>query len=162
MSTAALAMSRDVALPATTPAGASSEGFVRHPAGVPLLCRRRRLRRRAAARRGPGLGLCFDSGRAWRPGTMLELGIPLGEQTEWFEGRVVLLRDWGERFEVGVWIAPLAEATRLRIVEQVCHMQCWAPASGAAAGSAAGRERRAREWIARFAAAFPVPAGLRS
>lgn len=132
-------------------------GFIRHPLDYPLEMRRIWSWRRPTPR-GRGLGLCFESDHPYRPGTRLEIGIPLRGETQWFEGEVVMLREEGDGYDLGWWLASEPLAHRLRIVEQICHIECELRHRRGLGMVPLSRERIARDWISRFAAHFPMPA----
>lgn len=133
-------------------------GFIHHPSGFPIEVRRLWLGNwmDEAADQGPGtLGLCFESDRYIRPGTLLEVSIPLRGVIQKFRGRVVLVRGNGETCEIGIWLPSRTDAGRIRIVEQICHIEAYLKHKRHQEGPFISKERIAQEWITRFAASFP-------
>ena len=133
-------------------------GFIHHPADHPVRCRRvlnwRRAQTGQQAR--SKLGLCFESTKFVSPGSAVELTIPLRGELQKFRGEVVLVRDIGFGYEIGVWLESDEDAARVRIVEQICHIECYLKEKREREGHAVIRENAAQEWIAKFAASFPV------
>jgi hypothetical protein len=135
-----------------------SDGFIRHPVDFPIQVRRLWFNGRSSERPrgGSRLGLCFDSEDFVRPGSLVELSIPLRGDVQKFRGEVVLVRETGFGYEIGVWLQNESDAARARIVEQICHIETYLREKREREGRQLSRERAAREWIAKFAASFPV------
>ena len=134
------------------------DGFIHHPVGFPIEIRRLWLGNwfeDAAAMEPGNLGLCFESDRYIKPGTVLEISIPLRGVIQKFRGRVVLVRWNGESCEIGMWLSSRADAGRIRIVEQICHIEAYLIHKRHHEGPFISPDRVAQEWIARFAATFP-------
>ena len=133
--------------------------FICHPRGFPIACRRMTFwdRRRTADCRQPGsIGLCFDSDKYIKPGTLIEITIPLNGEEQKFTGKVVLVRNRGDGFEIGLWLSRPDDAGRLRIIEQICHIESYLRQKRHQDGPFISQERIAREWVTRFAASFPT------
>lgn len=133
-------------------------GFIHHPPGFPLEVRRLWLGNwmDEEGDQGAGsLGLCFESDRYIRPGTLLEVSIPLRGVIQKFRGRVVLVRGDEETCEIGIWLSSKTDADRIRIVEQICHIEAYLKHKRHQEGPFISQERIAQEWITRFAANFP-------
>ena len=133
------------------------KGFLHHPAGFPLLCKKIRFRKPASGISGlPGsMGLCFVSEKYIKPGTHLEITIPLRGETYKFTGKVVLIKNYGDKFEIGLWLASNSDVARIRIVEQICHIETYLKHKHFKEGPFISRESVTQEWINRFAASFP-------
>lgn len=136
------------------------EGFIHHPAAFPLTWRR--IRRLTWKKNVPpvnqqpaNIGLCFESGKYIKPGTELELEITLRGETQKFFGRVILVKSLDEKFEIGVWLSTREAAGRIRIVEQICHIEAYLKHKRHYDGPFVSPERVAQEWISRFASSFP-------
>ncbi len=170
--TSTVSDSRPVA--ATTPAGQETgqpfhadSGFIRHPDDYPLAVQvfthwqQWRSRQQSAQ----GLGLVFQHSRSLRAGSWLELCIPMRDSCERFHGRVVMVRETLKAFEIGLRVLDQEQTARLRIVEQFCHMACYChdidsvseKPGYAEAGQSNNHEQQARNWVRKFAAAFPAP-----
>ena len=133
-------------------------GFIHHPAGFPLECKRVWFRwRRRREPESNDIGLLFESDRYIPPGATLEITIPLRAESPCFNGRVVLVRHAGDHFEIGIWFPLRADACRMRIVEQICHIEAYLQQKKYFDGPyALNRERVAEEWISKYAGTVPT------
>lgn len=149
------------ATPNTRPPQAKEQRrFIRHPAAVPI---------RVDAD-GPGGGpsprtqdvsaggLSFVSPTPVPTGRSIRLCIPSVSPVFEASARVCWChrRDDG-RYLVGVQFADREELFRLRMVEQVCHIEAYRKAVRRREGRVLDGETAAREWIERYAADFPDP-----
>lgn len=134
------------------------QGFIHHPPGFPLEWKYLRSWQKLTGQEHPDqghLGLCFVADRYVRPGSLLEIAIPIRGEIQKFTGRVILVRNLGEHFEIGIWLSGKADAGRIRIVEQICHIEVYLKHKRHYEGPFVSPERVAQEWIARFASRFP-------
>lgn len=134
------------------------DGFIHHPSDFPIQARRLWFEslRRERGHAGSRLGLSYTSEKFIRPGTFVELQIPLRGETQKFRGEIVLVRDTGFGYEIGVWLETDADAARARIVEQICHIESYLNQKRSQEGRPISRQGAAQEWITKFAASFPV------
>ena len=58
------------------------------------------------------------------PGTTMELSIPLRGDVQKFQGTVVMVREIATGFEISLWLVSADDASRARLVEQICHLEC--------------------------------------
>ena len=142
----------------TQPVRDDQTGFIHHPAGVPIEIRRiwfdgwRRQRQQERS----DIGFIFTSERYLPPGATIEVSIPLRTEFQRFRGKVVLVRHGGVGYEIGLWLPAPEEAGRLRIVEQICHIEAYLQQKKYAEGPyALNPERAAAEWIDRYAGSVP-------
>ena len=101
--------------------------FIRHPQQFPIEFRRTRTWAWSAQnQQSPSgdLGLSFVSRKYIPTGTKMELSIPLRGVVQKFQGTVVMVREILEGFEIGLWLASADDASRARLVEQICHLEC--------------------------------------
>ena len=114
------------------------EGFIHHPAAYPLTWRRvRRLKWKKTGvpdMQPANIGLCFESEKYIKPGTELELEITLRGETQ---------------------LSTKEAAGRIRIVEQICHIEAYLKHKRHFDGPFVSPERVAQEWISQFASRFP-------
>lgn len=104
-------------------------GFIHHAPGCPLEFKRvwfdGRYSRDDTESATAEIGLIFESEDYVKPGSVLEITItPRGEETR-FRGKVVLVRKCEGYFEIGVWMHHAADASRVRIIEQICHIDSY-------------------------------------
>lgn len=133
------------------------EGFIRHPRAFPMAVRRIWFEwsQGKKARYKCDLGLCFSSEKYIPTGAILEITIPLRGEEQKFKGKVVLVRNRGEYYEIGIWLDEKADGHRARMVEQICHIETYLKDKHRKEGPFVSRERVAEEWISKFAASFP-------
>lgn len=134
------------------------EGFIHHPGDFPLQWRKlseKKIRDKLLNSPDGQIGLCFTSEKYIKPGTYLELNIELRGEEQKFIGQVVLVKNLGDKFETGVWFTSRAIGSRVRIVEQICHIESYLRHKRHYEGPFMSQERVAQEWVSRFAAYFP-------
>ena len=61
-----------------------------------------------------------------------------------------------EGYEIGIMLLNIEDAQRLRIVEQICHIQLYLNDKRFNDGPFLSKEKLTEEWINRFASNFPV------
>ena len=135
-------------------------GFIQHPVAFPYCIRRMRFWEILQFRNETpsGIGIMFDSSEYLKPGTFIEFSIPLPDRTESFMGKVVLVRSNGEQFEIGLWLYCEEDANRVRLVEQICHIEVYMQEKKYRDGPYnLNPDRVAREWISKYASQVPVP-----
>jgi len=102
--------------------------FIRHPQQFPLEFRRTRAwgwsTREKQAPNGD-LGLSFVSQKYIPTGTTMELSIPLRGDVQKFQGTVVMVREIPGGYDIGLWLATADDASRARLVEEICHLECY-------------------------------------
>jgi hypothetical protein len=133
-------------------------GFIHHPAGFPLEYKRIWFSGSADVDAGEShdIGLIFESEERIPAGATLEIQIPLRGDMEHFRGKVVLVRQSGDCWEIGVWFPRRIDASRMRIVEQICHIEVYLQHKKHVEGPYnLNRDRIAAEWINRNAATVP-------
>ena len=103
--------------------------FIPHPAQFPLRYKRRPelpwLHKKSQTSIAGDIGLSFHSSKYLPAGTRLELEIPLRGQIQRFAATVVMVRERPQGFEIGLWFASASDAVRARIVEKICHTECY-------------------------------------
>jgi hypothetical protein len=106
----------------------SNKDFIPHPVQFPLRYKRRPLlswfNKKSAPATGD-VGLSFHSEKYIPAGATLDLEIPLRGQVQRFTARVVMVREDPTGFEIGLWFSSVGDATRVRIVEQICRTECY-------------------------------------
>ncbi len=133
-------------------------GFIHHPAGFPIECKRLWFgdSEKNDDMGQSEIGLIFDSEKYIKPGVSIEITIPLRNEIEKFKGKVVLVRHNGDYYEIGMWLRRHSDASRARIVEQICHIEAYLTDKKFREGPyVINRERAAEEWISKYASSVP-------
>ncbi len=133
-------------------------GFIRHPSGFPLEYKRRRFWERQAISEveNPKIGIIFESSEYIKPGEIIDITIPLKNKLESFTGRVILVKNIGDEYEIGLWLLYQEDASRARIVEQLCHIELYMQEKKYREGPYnINPDRVASEWITKYASEVP-------
>ena len=121
--------------------------FIRHPNDFPLEVRRLRTWGRPKSEPfspSSDLGLSFTSRKYVPTGTEMEIAIPLRGDVQRFHGTVVMVREIADGYEIGIWLATADEATRARLVEQICHIECSLQTKRPVVNSSSNRDAKKR------------------
>ena len=102
----------------------------------------------------PG-GLSFNSKRELVTGTVITIRITHVEPSVEAKGQVAWCHPEGKNFVVGVAFLEEDDLFRLRMVEQICHIEHYKAQVLAREGRRLNGEQAAREWIQKFAGEFP-------
>jgi hypothetical protein len=103
-------------------------------------------------------GLAFLSDTAIEPETIVALRMPcLRSVFEVATARVAWCQNEGCLFAVGVEFLDSEEAFRVRMVEQLCHIENYRREVEQREGRNLTTEEAASEWISRYASSFPNP-----
>lgn len=106
----------------------SNNDFISHPAQFPLRYRRRSLMpwlfRKHETLAGD-VGLSFHCEKYIPAGSTLDVEIPLRGRVQRFTAKVILVRECRDGFEIGLWFSSPGDAARARIVERICHTECY-------------------------------------
>lgn len=100
-------------------------------------------------------GLACDSEFPIAPGARVKVKIPLPKLEFESVGRVVWCHHKDAHFEIGVEFMEMEEAYKVRMIEQICHIEHYRQDVLAREGRTLSSEQAAREWISRYAGAFP-------
>lgn len=135
--------------------------YIRHPASIPI-----EVRACLPEASAPGFGerrvhdvsqggLSFHSVFALDPGTMVSIRIPLVRPAFETVGRVVWCDGGAAGYRVGIEFLQVQDEFRVRMVEQVCHIESYKRKVEEVEKREISIEAAAMEWISRFAAQFP-------
>ncbi len=133
-------------------------GFIRHPSGFPLEIKRRRFWERTSLpdTNNPKIGIIFESTEYIKPGEIIEISILLQSKLESFTGKVILVKNNGDDYEIGLWLLYQEDASRARIVEQLCHIELYMQEKKYREGPYnINPDRVASEWITKYASEVP-------
>ena len=131
--------------------------FIRHPTDIPIEIRLGDQRcTREPLRNVSGGGLCFQHPQAAPIGSVIVVRIALTSPP--FEAccRVTWCQADVGAWQVGVEFMDQDDLFRLRMVEQICHIEQYRTAA-ASQGRSLSSHEAAVEWIEQYAEAFPFP-----
>lgn len=100
-------------------------------------------------------GLSFTSTHALAVGSLITIRISNVEPDFVARAQVAWCRSEGDSFVIGVAFTESGDLFRARMVEQVCHIEHYKAEVLAAEGRKIDGEEASREWIQKFARAFP-------
>lgn len=148
---------------ALTPMGDRSHvlhrAYIRHPSDIPIVISSAvggAQEKRALNNVSFG-GLSCGSGVYLQPGTLVSLRVPLIKPPFEAQGRVVWCRARADGYDLGIEFLHADDAFRVRMVEQICHIEQYRRQVRIVEGRQLTGEQAAREWISLFAADFPDP-----
>lgn len=136
--------------------------YIRHPVEVPIeveVARGGRRRQECLRNLGAG-GLCFHTVDPMKPATPVRIRIPVVDPHFVVEGWVVWCNPGERGFDIGVEVSRGADDYRLRMVEQLSHIENYRRSVQKEEGRHLSAEQAAREWISRYAEEFPFGADV--
>ncbi|MBD3421983.1 MAG: PilZ domain-containing protein [Chitinivibrionales bacterium] len=101
-------------------------------------------------------GLSFRSHSYIKKGTAISIEIPLVRPIFSTIGVVVWCTRYGDNYNVGVKFTDSETQFRIRMVEQVCHIESYKHDIERKEGRSLSGEEAAAEWINKYAEDFPV------
>ncbi|VAW74363.1 hypothetical protein MNBD_GAMMA15-1349 [hydrothermal vent metagenome] len=132
--------------------------FIRHPSDIPIEYQMDSEDVGAGQERlydiGHG-GLSFSSSIELAVGAPINIRINQLQPAFEVEGRVAWCRPEDDGFAIGVSFLQAGDRFRVRMVEQVCHIEHYKSEVLATEGRTISGEEAAREWISRYAMTFP-------
>ena len=133
-------------------------GFIKHPERFPIQFRRLRFWERAKIEtsKTSNIGLTFCSTEYQKPGSIIEVTIPTRKETHQFLGKTVMVKETDNNFEIGIWLLNAEDSPKLRIVEQICHIELYLNDKRYKEGPFLSKEKLTEEWISRYASSFPI------
>ncbi len=133
-------------------------GFIKHPDRFPLQFRRLRFweRSKVEGSQTSNIGLTFSSNEYQKLGSIIEVTIPTRKETHRFLGKTVMVKETNDNFEIGIWLLDAEDSPKLRIVEQICHIELYLNDKRYKEGPFLSREKLTEEWISRYASSFPI------
>jgi hypothetical protein len=100
-------------------------------------------------------GLSFKSTVPVKDGTVIEITIPLVRPVFRVKGKVTRCEKKDDHYDIGVSFSDKADAFKIRMVEQICHIEKYKAEIDKKEGRKITGEQAALEWIRKFAAHFP-------
>ena len=134
------------------------QGFIKHPERFPIGVKRLRFweRSKIEFRNATDIGFSFFSEEYQKPGDIIEVTITSKNEINYFLGKVVLVIGSKKGYEIGMMLLNIEDGPRLRIVEQICHIELYLSDKRYKEGPFLSKEKLTEEWIERFAGNFPV------
>ena len=136
-----------------------SRGFIRHPTDIPIRWSLgdivppggEHLRNISEG------GLAFISHHNITVGASIDINIPVGRPDVSVKGEVVWCSPTDDGcFEIGVRFIDVGQRFKMRMVEQVCHIEQYKKEMFENEGRVLTSEQAAMEWIKRFAKELPA------
>ena len=131
--------------------------FIRHPSDIPISYELEDVARpeEEALKNVSVGGLCFQSVTAIEPDQGLVISFPIINPTFMVKGVVVWCAERGGAYYIGVKFQDRAIEFRVRMVEQICHIEHYRKEVLRTEGRSLSAAEAAHEWIDRHAHTFP-------
>ena len=101
-------------------------------------------------------GLSFISKQPLKVGQNASVCIPMLQQDNYLGGTVVWCEKSNAGYEIGIEFEGSKDVFRLRMIEQICHIEHYRKEVKLVEGRELSSEQAAKEWITRYADGFPV------
>ncbi len=101
-------------------------------------------------------GLAFHSPRPLDILARVRLSIPILDQDHVLIGNVVWCEKSAAGYEIGIEFEKSRDVYRLRMIEQICHIEHYRKEVARAEGRELSAQEAAREWISKYAGDFPA------
>jgi len=101
-------------------------------------------------------GLSFVSKQPLQVDQMVRVSIPVLRQDNHLSGKVVWCEQSQNGYEIGIEFEGSKDVFRLRMIEQICHIEHYRKEVKFAEGRELSSEEAANEWITRHAGDFPT------
>jgi hypothetical protein len=101
-------------------------------------------------------GLSFISTQPLKTGQKASVCIPVLKQDNCLAGTVVWCEKSKNGYEIGVEFEGSKDVFRLRMIEQICHIEHYRKEVKLVEGRELSSEEAATEWIKRYAGDFPA------
>ncbi len=131
--------------------------FIRHPANVPLEVQPQGLRQQLSLQLNNVSegGLSFESPVEFYQGALVKIKIRAVKPVFRVHAVVQWCRKKLDHFELGVRFLDSDDAFRVRMVEQVCHIEAYRKQVEARQGRRLSKNQASIEWIAKHGPEFP-------
>ncbi len=101
-------------------------------------------------------GLAFVSAKPIKVLERVRICIPVLDRDNYLVGNVVWCEKSGSGYEIGVEFESPRDVYRLRMIEQICHIEHYRNEVARIEGRKLTAQEAAQEWIAKFAGDFPA------
>ena len=136
--------------------------FIRHPAGVPIEVtldwaedENDETVDQTITNVSLG-GLAFVSHKPLELLERVRICIPVLNEENYLVGNVVWCEKAGSGYEIGIEFEKSRDAFRLRMIEQICHIEHYRKEIAKLEGRELNPQEAAKEWIAKYAGEFPA------
>lgn len=136
--------------------------FIRHPAGVPIEVtldwaedENDETVDQTITNVSLG-GLAFVSHKPLELLERVRICIPVLNEENYLVGNVVWCEKAGNGYEIGIEFEKSRDAFRLRMIEQICHIEHYRKEIAELEGRELNPQEAAKEWIAKYAGEFPA------
>ena len=136
--------------------------FIRHPAGVPIEVtldwaedENDETVDQTITNVSLG-GLAFVSHKPLELLERVRICIPVLNEENYLVGNVVWCEKAGSGYEIGIEFEKSRDAFRLRMIEQICHIEHYRKEIAKQEGRELNPQEAAKEWIAKYAGEFPA------
>ncbi len=133
--------------------------YIRHPSDIPIVIQPESNPNQLnlALNNVSRGGLAFDSPTSLESGSVVNINIHIVKPTFKVKGIVQWCKSKEDHFEVGIQFVDTKDAFRVRMVEQICHIEQYRRQIKQEEGRSLSGEAAALEWITKHAAEFPNP-----
>ena len=101
-------------------------------------------------------GLAFVSQKPLEVLQRVRICIPLLQQDNYLVGNVVWCEKSGKSYEIGIEFEKTRDAFRIRMIEQICHIEHYRKEVERLEGRELSAQEAAGEWISKYAGDFPA------
>lgn len=101
-------------------------------------------------------GLSFVSHQAVKVLQRVRVCIPIIKEDNFIEGQVVWCEKARNGYEIGLEFDSSKEVFRLRMIEQICHIEHYRKEVEKLEGRKLSTDEAAKEWISQYAGDFPA------
>jgi len=101
-------------------------------------------------------GLAFVSQKPFEILERVRVSIPLLQQDNHLVGNVVWCEKSGKSYEIGIEFEKSRDVFRLRMIEQICHIEHYRKEVERLEGRELSPHEAAGEWISKYAGDFPA------
>ena len=101
-------------------------------------------------------GLAFISPKPLEVLQRVRVSIPILNQDNHLVGNVVWCEKSGSGYEIGIEFEKSKDVFRLRMIEQICHIEHYRKEVAEREGRELSAQEAAKEWISKYAGDFPA------
>lgn len=138
---------------------AKEREYIRHPSDIPISVSTEKNPSQLSLELNnvSSGGLAFNSPKPLPVGSVVQIKIRAVKPVFKVKAVVVWCEPKADHYEAGVEFVGDDDAYRVRMVEQVCHIEHYKRHIKATEGRKLSGEKAAAEWIQKYASSFPNP-----